>query len=161
MIILEAKATDMNDLAKVIRYSFATVAQQFGLTPENCPKHPSNCTVEWIEADMKRGVTYYLLEFEFNIIGCVALEKTTEKICYLERLAVVPDKRNQGFGQQLLNYFQSQAKSMGFTKIGIGIINKQHALKQWYKKLGFIETGTKTFEHLPFTVAFMEYHINE
>ena len=29
-------------------------------------------------------------------------------------------------------------------------------LKAWYQSQGFIHTGTKTFDHLPFTVGFME-----
>ena len=32
-------------------------------------------------------------------------------------------------------------------------------LKEWYEKIGFVHTGTQKFEHLPFTVGFMEIEI--
>ena len=42
--------------------AFRGVAERFGLTDENCPRHASNCTADWIEKDMDRGVTYFVLE---------------------------------------------------------------------------------------------------
>jgi len=40
------------------------------------------------------------------------------------------------------------------------MINESTILKNWYKKLGFRETGTKNFEHLPFTVCFMDMNLS-
>jgi len=45
--------------------------------------------------------------------------------------------------------------------ISIGIIAAQTDLKRWYQKIGFIEGGTKGFEHLPFRVTFMIYHLSD
>lgn len=146
-------------IAAVIRKSYATVAQIYSLTLENCPKHPSNCSVEWVESDMERGVKYFVIESSDEIIGCIAFEKATRETCYLERLAVIPEKRNQGAGLKLVHYFLREAESLEFEKIGIGIIAKQQDLKEWYQKIGFVETGRKSFHHLPFEVAFMEYRI--
>ena len=89
--ILEADKSDMRILSDIIVNSYKTVAQKFDLTPENCPKHPSNCTVEWIQNDIKRGVIYYKLLHQEKVTGCVALEKASSETCYLERLAVLPE----------------------------------------------------------------------
>ncbi len=53
-------------------------------------------------------------------------------------------------------YAFKTAKAMGFNKIQIGIIEENTILKNWYTKNGFVHTGTQKFEHLPFTVGFME-----
>ena len=44
--IRKASSGDSSMLSGIIRESFCDVAERFGLTSENCPKHPSNCTQE-------------------------------------------------------------------------------------------------------------------
>ena len=46
---------DVGILAETIRGSFRDVAERFGLTEQNCPRHPSNCRTDWVEKDMDRG----------------------------------------------------------------------------------------------------------
>lgn len=159
MLIRSGEIYDIEQILEIIRRSYATVAHRFNLTVENCPKHPSNCSYEWIQKDLDRGVKYYLLESESEIVGCFALERADSKTCYLERLAVLPDRRNQGFGRILVMHCFEEAEHMGFETVGIGIIAKQHELKRWYQNMGFSETGRKKFDHLPFEVAFMEYKV--
>ena len=38
---------------------------------------------------MERGVLYFALEIENKVVGCVACEKASSNVCYLERLAVL------------------------------------------------------------------------
>lgn len=157
--IREADAGEAPLLSGLIRDSFRDVAERFSLTPENCPKHPSNCDLEWIENDFARGVTYYILEHSGTPVGCVALEKASSDICYLERLAVLEENRRQGFGRALVDHVFVEAKALGTKQIGIGIIAADTELKLWYQKIGFTEEETKEFEHLPFLVTFMTYEL--
>jgi len=90
-------------------------------------------------------------------IGCAALEKADPDHCYLERLAVTPLYRNNGFGKALVDHVLAQARAFEMKSIGIGIISEQADLKSWYRKIGFVEKETKQFPHLPFLVAFMTY----
>jgi len=159
--IREANSSDIAMITDVIRKSYATVAKRYHLSLENCPKHPSNCTVEWVESDIARGVTYFVIEADNTIFGCMACEKASAETCYLERLAVLPERRNRGAGYRLVHYFFNRAATLGFHKIGIGIIATQQDLKEWYQKLGFVETGTKSFAHLPFAVCFMEISLSQ
>jgi len=146
-------------LADIMRISFHDVAVRFGLTKETAPKHPSNCEPDWIKKDMDRGVTYFLLEENNQTCGCVAFEMMDNSLCYLERLAVLPQKRKQGFGGELVNHVFNAAKQSGAERVSIGIIAAQAELKRWYEDIGFIETHTKKFDHLPFVVSFMSYDL--
>ena len=159
MNIRQATISDAETLSEIIRDSYQTVADRFGLNDSNCPKHPSNCTSEWISSDFERGVTYIILVIDGKETGCVALEKADHELCYLERLAVIPEYRNKGFGKSLVDYVFNEARILGCKRISIGIISKQQELKNWYSKIGFKEGVTKSFDHLPFDVTFMEYDI--
>jgi N-acetylglutamate synthase-like GNAT family acetyltransferase len=92
-------------------------------------------------------------------IGCVAIERTGDDVCYLERLSVLPQERRKGLGYQLVKHVFQVARELGTKTIGIGIIDGQSDLKQWYQKIGFIEGETREFDHLPFTVRFMNYKL--
>lgn len=159
MHIREASSGEIPALSGLIRNAFRDVAETFGLTRENCPKHPSNCNDEWIENDIDRGVIYYVLENDGIFVGCVALEKAGSDLYYLERLAVLPASRRNGFGKALLDHAFAQARILGAKKISIGIIADDTDLKRWYRKLGFVELETQAFEHLPFLVTFMSHEI--
>ena len=152
---------DIPILTGIIRKSFRDVAERFGLTEENAPRHPSHCTDNWIKADMQRGVTYFAIENENKIAGCVACEQAGSKMCYLERLAVLPEKRNQGLGKALVEHVLSKARESGTDCVSIGIIAEHIALKNWYNHFGFVETETKEFLHLPFLVTLMSYNLRD
>ena len=102
-IIRKTDSLDVSVLSGLIRDSFCDVAERFGITPENCPKHPSNCADEWIEKDFGRGVNYYILEKAGVSIGCVALERSSPDIFYLERLAVLPKARGKDAAKDLFD----------------------------------------------------------
>ena len=70
---------DCPALAHLIQLAYKDVALRFGLTPENCPKHPSNCTDAWIRSDLERGVTYSILESGPILVGCAALDHRSRR----------------------------------------------------------------------------------
>jgi len=150
---------DIAILTATIRNAFRDVAERFGLTPENAPRHPSNFTAEWLQKDLERGVTYFLIEKEGAPVGCVAREMANPEVCYLERLAVLPGERRRGIGSALVDCVLADARRLGARQVGIGIIAEQTELKNWYKKIGFVEGENKTFPHLPFRVAFLSYDL--
>ncbi len=158
-MIRKCDREDIGVLVKTIRDSFQTVAERFGLTRENSPRHPSNCTAEWIQQEMDRGVQYFVLESDGIVSECVALEIANSEVCYLERLAVLPLQRQRGFGKALVEHVMSEAKLLGARHVGIGIVDEDKELKDWYKRLGFIEKETKEFPHLPFRITFMSHNL--
>jgi GNAT superfamily N-acetyltransferase len=160
-MIREALPDDRETLAKIIKTSFEGIARRFSLTPENCPKHPSNYTPAWVETDFSRGVRYFMLHMDAGPIGCVGLEQPNAQVCYLERLSVLPENRGRGFGKILVRHALEWAASKGAAAVGIGIIAEQTELGQWYNQLGFVETKTISVPHLPFNVCLMEFKLGE
>lgn len=161
MIIRQANKADIDTLVTLLRSSFRDVAERFELTIENCPKNPAFCKNERVESDLDRGLRYYVLEKDSHPCGCVAIEKASPEVCYLERLAVLPQHRRKGYGKALVNHIFDQAAKNGVQKIEIGIISEDTNLKNWYKKFGFARKATKKFDHLPFIVAFMSAEIDD
>ena len=158
-IIRKAGTNDVPVLSALIRNSFRDVAERFNLTPDNCPTHPSNCTDEWIDKDIHRGVAFYILEDKGLPLGCVALEQAEDDVCYLERLGVLPAERQRGFGTVLVEHVFTEAGTFDAKHVSIGIIAEDSALKRWYGKIGFIEQETRIFPHLPFNVTFLNYKL--
>jgi len=150
--------TEIEQLVAVIRKSFITVADDFNITPDNAPSNPAFINKEaLLKSAEKKDINYYGCYEQEIIIGCYALEKAWQQTYYLERLAVVPEKRQQGFGRRLVLDSLRRVKEEGGTNISIAIIDEHEILKNWYKSLGFVESGRKTFDHLPFDVCFLRY----
>ncbi|MBN2298905.1 MAG: GNAT family N-acetyltransferase [Deltaproteobacteria bacterium] len=158
-LIRDAQIEDSLLLAGLIRTSFQDVARRFSLTEENAPRHPSNCTQEWVTSALERGVRHYVLETGEAACGCVALEQISNEVCYLERLCVLPGFRGQGFGSNLVNHVIDAGRGLKAHRLEIGIIAADTHLRNWYEHLGFTQTHTALFAHLPFEVAFMELEL--
>lgn len=148
---------DCGVLANIIRKSFRDVADRFGLTLENCPKHPSNCTEDWVQQHMNRGATYFALE---SNAGCVAMKQVSPETFELERLAVLPEQRKHGLGKLLVNHVLSETKRLEARRVNISIIAEYSKLKKWYVKMGFVEGEIKDFAHLPFRVMYLSYNLD-
>jgi len=157
--IRQAGAKDVPVISRIIRESFRDVAEKFALTRENSPKHPSNCEDAWVESDLEKDIVYYLLERDSQPMGCVAFERSTTEVCFLERLAVLPESRRRGFGRALVEHVLDVAREQGFRTVSIAIIAEHVELKDWYRNLGFVEKDTKSFPHLPFVVEFLTYEL--
>ena len=100
------------------------------------------------------------MENEGLVSGCIAIEKANPEVCYLERLAVLPDHRQQGLGKAFVEHVLSQAKLLNVQNVNIGIIAEHTELKNWYRKIGFAEGESKEFSHLPFRVTFMSFQVD-
>jgi len=155
MAIRLASREEAPRLAGIIRAAFRDVAERFGLTAETAPTHPSLCTAAWVERALDKGVTYYLGEDGARAWGCIALERGTPDVCYLERLAVLPEFRRKGLGKALVDHVLKEARALGARRVEIGIVAAHRELKDWYLRLGFRAIKTVRFEHLPFAVMFM------
>lgn len=155
MNIREATSHDAATFAALISASNRDVAAQFGLTFENCPKHPSFCTEDWIKADLARGERYFLAEEAAEPIACVAFELADAGVAYLNRLSVLPVHRRSGIGAHLVEHVIALARSKHRHSLSIGVIGEHTNLQRWYGKLGFVTGDSRRFAHLPFSVTYM------
>lgn len=154
-VIRPALEVDAPVLASLVSQANQDVARQFGLTPDTCPKHPSQCEPSWIMDDLQRGVRYFLRETDAGPVGCVAYEAPRPGRAYLNRLSVLPAHRRLGHGAALVRHVQDVARQEGATALSIGVIDAHLALRTWYGRFGFVDGEVKHFEHLPFAVRYM------
>ncbi len=159
--ITEANTSDISLLSNLIRKSHQDVASRFNLTLKNAPTHPSNCTDEWIVTDFQKGKRYFILKVVPEARGCVAIENANEKVFYLERLGVLLEYRNKGYGTALIDHVKNEMRKKGAKRIEIGIIGENVELKEWYEKREFIFKEHFHLNHLPFTVCIMYYDLNQ
>ncbi len=159
MKIIPSGPKDADILASIVRRSNQDVADQFGLNADNAPKHPSLCTADWILSDIDRGQAYFLSVENNGAAGCVAFEQPDKQTAYLNRLAVLPEFRHRGIGSGLVRHIIQLARENGVRILSIGIIAEHTRLKDWYLAQGFTAAERLTFDHLPFDVRIMKYHL--
>ena len=144
----------------VIREAFATVARDFNLTAANAPTNPAFIQRDGLKALQEKGLHLFGCFVKGRQVGFIAIEKAPgthdPELYYLEKVAVLPEQRHHGIGTKLLDFGCAFVRARGGRKISIALINENEILKQWYRAYGFRETGLKHFEHLSFTVCFME-----
>ncbi len=157
--IREALEGELALCAAVIREAFGTVAGEFALTSKNCPTNGAFITDARLLEEYRMGKRMFVLCKEDNIIGFAEITRKKDTVYELGRLAVLPAYRHAGGGSLLLAFAKEQAKKLGAAPLTIGIIEENTRLKRWYETHGFTHTGTKRFEHLPFTVGFLQIDI--
>jgi len=158
-MVKELIYSDLPLAAEVIRTSFATVAKEFNLTEQNCPKHTSFIRPEKLQKYFNQGLLMYGFYEDERLIGYVSLSKKEDRVFELHSLAILPEYRHKGYGKQLLDFCKVKVKELCGDKITIGIIEENIVLKDWYTANSFVHTGTKKFDHLPFTVGYMMWEI--
>ena len=150
--------TDVSDIpqaVEIIRVSFKTVAEQFGLNEGNCPLNPAFFTEGKLKASIDDGMVCFILGHDNRQVGFVGMKKLSSLEYSLERLAVLPEERHNGCGKMLVDHVCTIARNAGGHEIHIGIINEHTILKQWYQDLGFSITSIDRYDHLPFRVCMM------
>jgi putative acetyltransferase len=94
-----------------------------------------------------------LVEYNNQPIGCVALDKQTNRICEMKRLYIKPEFHRRGIGTVLCKALIDKAISLSYThmRLSTALENPKHL----YRALGFKEIHP--FNHVPLeTVVFME-----
>lgn len=159
MIIRVESKEQLDICLDIVHKSFQTVADEMNLTKDNCSSYTAFMPIEKLISQFENNTP--MLLYQYN--GCFARYFSlliNDDSVELNNLAVLPEYRHLGIGKELVDYAITYAKNiLGANKIKIGIVEENTILKEWYEKIGFVHTGTKKFEHLPFTVGFMEIEI--
>ncbi len=156
-IVEVRKGEDLQQHVSTIRNSFQTVATELELTEQNNPSNPAFINSERLLKLMSEGVEFYKLMHKGKPVGFIAIEqsKDDKSTFYIEKVAVLPEFRHNGFGRELMDSATQRIIALGGTKISVALIDKNRKLKEWYKTQGYSESGFKEFTHLPFSVCFM------
>ncbi len=159
--ILVKTCNDLTEIVSVLNKSHNTVAKDFGFTRESNPTNNAFIDETTLRAQLDNGIELYALSVDNKMVGCIAIEKSVKEIdtYYIEKVSVIPDYRNRGYGVRLMDFATAKVSASGGKLISVALIDSNTKLKNWYSAQGFIETGTKDFEHLPFRVCFMNKQI--
>ena len=156
MITKVNSSEQLNICLDIIHKSFQTVADEMNLTKDNCPSYTAFIPIEKLISQFENNTPMLLYQYNRRFVGYFSLSINDDSV-ELNNLAVLPEYRHLGIGKELVDYAITYSKNiLGANKIKIGIVEENTILKEWYEKIGFVHIGTKKFEHLPFTVGFME-----
>ncbi len=157
-ILVEARDdATLAECVAVIREAFQTVADAFGFTEAQVPTNAAFLTLDRLRAARTRGDRILASRVDGRIVGSVSLRAgTSPAVVELERLAVAPPFRHRGYGGVLLERSCAIAAADGATTVSVAIIAANTVLRRWYERHGFAATETRTFEHLPFTVCYLQ-----
>jgi GNAT superfamily N-acetyltransferase len=87
---------------------------------------------------------FLLAEDGGELAGCVYLELRGAR-AYFGLLAVEPARQGQGVGRRLIQEAEEQARAAGCRMMDIQIVSVRKELAEFYRRLGYAETGTAPF----------------
>lgn len=153
--------SNLSAVVRVLNVSHGTVAADFGFTKDNNPSNNAFIDESTLRFQLSKGIDLYTMSVNNELIGCIAIEKSIKEIdtFYIEKVSIVPEHRNHGYGVKLMDFAISKIRESGGKIVSIALIDSHTKLKNWYCSQGFVETGTKDFERLPFRVCFMNKHL--
>ena len=149
---------NLPQIGNLIRRSFATVADEFGLTPQNCRYHPAFVDDDATLAKLgKPGTLCFGGYVDGELLGFMAIVPRRWRAYEGLRLAVAPEARQQGLGRALLDKCVETAREQGARKLKAGVIDQNEPLKQWYARYGFRETGKKEWPSI--VISYIEMRL--
>ena len=157
-MIREVRQEEIPECVQVIRRSFQTVADEFGITPENAPRYVAFATDEnrllW---QMFREHRLMFLDEEDGVIrGYYSLLMKDGGECELGSLSVLPEYRHRGIGTSLLKHSMDTARQQHCSVLNLSIVEENTVLRKWYERNGAVHAGTQKFDFFPFIVGYMK-----
>jgi len=87
---------------------------------------------------------FLLVEDEAVLVGCVYVESRGER-GYIGLLSVEPARRRAGLGSWLMKVAEDRCRAAGAHGVDIQLVNLRKELPDYYRRLGYVETGTAPF----------------
>jgi GNAT superfamily N-acetyltransferase len=136
LILREATEANVPTVVALIRAAFQEYRGQ--LDP---PSGALDETAERVRQNMARA-RVALAWWREEPVGCVFYEQRKDAL-YFYRLAVLPAHRRRGIGRALINYVETQARTLGLTYVRLGVRLALVPLRAYYERLGyrFVEYG--------------------
>jgi len=126
---------DVKKVTALINLAFAQVEQFF--------VDGDRISEAEVLASMQTGV-FLLAEGDGELEGCVYVEPHGPR-AYFGLLSVNPAIQQRGAGSRLMKAAEEHARTLGCEFMDIKIVNLRSELPEFYRKRGYIETGTSPF----------------
>ena len=94
-----------------------------------------------------KGV-FLLLEEDSRLLACVYLEPRGDRV-YLGMLSVEQDVQGRGIGRRMMQQAEDFARRAGHVAIDLRIVHVREELPPYYRKLGYVESGTEPAPDFP------------
>ncbi|CAN5737465.1 hypothetical protein BH18ACI4_BH18ACI4_13980 [soil metagenome] len=98
---------------------------------------------------------FLLAESEHTLLGCVYVEARhvdsnrslpeSQHRAYLGLLAVGPAHQQSGLGSMLMDAAEDYCRALGLRFMDIKVVNLREELAGFYRKRGYVETGSSAF----------------
>jgi GNAT superfamily N-acetyltransferase len=95
-----------------------------------------------IFSDAKRNA-FWVVDGPNKIVGSFGIESRSASETELRRMYLDEDYRGLGIAQRMLDYAQTTARALGFTKMIVSTAQIQRAADRFYRKNGFRQTRTE------------------
>ncbi|MDR0301512.1 MAG: GNAT family N-acetyltransferase [Treponema sp.] len=152
---------DSKIITEILNRAFMTVAKQYNFTKENAPTFPAFINSDRIDASLNNGLKMYGYKTNNQIIGCVGYSYYKDQIYFIERLATLPEYRHSGIGKSLMEYAEDRIKDIGGKIAEIHVVDKNATLREWYKKLYYVEMRIEEIKTLPFNSCVMNKELEK
>lgn len=96
---------------------------------------------------LSKGV-FLLLEEGERLVACVYLEPRGDR-AYLGMLSVEQDVQGNGLGRRMMREAEEFARRGGQVGIDLRIVHVREDLPSYYRKLGYVESGTEPAPDFP------------
>jgi N-acetylglutamate synthase-like GNAT family acetyltransferase len=129
--VREATIADINALARLVNTAYAVehfIYDGERITPREC-------------ADLLITGKLLVLEQDASAVGCIYVELRHDS-GYLGLLSVTPALQNRGIGRSLVTIAENWFRSQGRQRAELQAINVRTELLEYYRRLGYRETGT-------------------
>lgn len=161
--ILRLAEPNLPEAAAVIRQSFATVVQAYGIAYEEWPTHPGFMTAEGLKIFYPFRQMYGLFEGT-AMIGYMALSEYNDSTLQLWHLCILPHRRGFGLGRLMLDHAKAEAvayighpPTIESPGLALAFMDADTCLRGWFEKQGFAYWGSLNQGRLPYAYGWMEW----
>jgi ribosomal protein S18 acetylase RimI-like enzyme len=98
---------------------------------------------EGVRSYMEKG-KFLLAEDSAELAGCVYVELRADR-GYLGLLGVDPLRQRTGLGRKLMDAAENYFREAGCCAVDLRIISARTPLPSFYRRLGYVETGSAPF----------------
>jgi predicted N-acetyltransferase YhbS len=137
----EAQPADAESIAALVNRAF--LAESWFKTAERT--HAAQ-----VRELLSKG-TFLLLDDGARLLGCVYLEPRGERV-YLGMLSVEQDVQGSGIGRRMMREAEEFARRAGHVAIDLRIVHVREELPPYYRKLGYVESGTEPAPNFPSSI---------
>ncbi len=130
-----AQARDVAAIVRLINLAFRA-AESFFIEGDRI-------TPEILRSMLDKG-NFLLAEDAAGLVGCVYVESQRTR-AYFGLLAVDPARQHRGLGRRLVDESENHARAAGCHTMDLRIVNVREELPPFYRRLGYVETGTAPF----------------